>query len=211
MNQILEELDSLYTSTIMRDFLTKVIPGSIILFTLTLPIYDTKEYIKTLSELSIWLWILLFGICIVIGNSIQAIAEFLGWSRWYLKDYDKKESEDKAKQRIIKFYAYNKVPMILKTHERYVIIKDFSANVSLSILISIGIYLFDYLFPTGEQYILGSLLLLMVISLKWYHQINTIRQQDFEINSIKEIELIDLSKNILAEATQTEAKSSKDN
>jgi len=76
--------DSLYTSFVARDFFAKVVPGPIVLAAVVVAPANSQFTLKSLNELPILGWLLLYGVCFLIGFAVHATrarAIFVqGWS-----------------------------------------------------------------------------------------------------------------------------------
>ena len=72
-------IDSLYTNYLLRDFLSKIIPGMILLFTIYLCFFwenNSSSYLFALFiKFSLMAWISIMGVSWLIGMSIQKFGE----------------------------------------------------------------------------------------------------------------------------------------
>jgi len=94
------------------------------------------------------------------------------------------ESEELFRQRQINFINADLQPGIRTNKERFVVIKEATANLGVSFILLLIVYIAGLIHPivcTLASYIL---LAILCWSMLWYHAIHRERQRDFEQKSL---------------------------
>jgi hypothetical protein len=182
-------INSLYNSFLMRDFFGKALPGSILLFLLTLPeksTFDVNRYLSGVSSLPVWMIVVLYGFSVILGFFVQSIGEMTGWYRNMVKG----ETEEDFIERQAKIKMDEKVSAVNRQQrERYIVIRDLCSNFSLSLTVSSLIFIAWY-YANGWFWVVRVLMVIIVIlSLNWYGRKHVVRQRNSEMSSLRVAEL----------------------
>jgi|GEM_PF-6975263 len=171
-----EILDSLYSTFLARDLFAKVIPGSLILYTV-LNAISVNGSSGTLKDLNIIGWLIFFGISWTIGFAVQGIGECTSLHR----PNPRNENYEVFLKRKSDFINNTGIPQEARNNrERFVVIKETTANLGTSLIILIIFNFFVYKFPEQKEIIAYILVAIIAIILLWYHAVHRERQRDFE-------------------------------
>jgi len=182
----------LYQQFILRDVLSFVTPGAMVVFTALFLVYP-----QLLSYSIHWLlYIPLFGVFYMVGFAVQCLGELFGvihfsppdkypwplsqrlnifwsdWTRdkdeiWWVKYY--KEVE--------KFYRANTDEGARQARERLIVLKQMCANGSLALLIAGVLLAFSFCPLSWVRLAVISLVtLVFLVSLFWGHRVHVLRQ-----------------------------------
>jgi len=176
MSEIGDGIQYLYSKFIMRDLLSFVTPGAIIVGTLFLIHWDFSWKFDFFKDIPFILYIPSFGVLYIVGFAVQCLgAEFIPAIKFHNCETDKIHFMKVAKlQKIDR-------EMALSQHERFVVLKQMCGNGALAISIA-GLLLFINLIgvPILSSYILGIMIVLLIISLYKGHLVHVKRQEEWE-------------------------------
>ena len=180
MSQLDSVIDRLYTSYLLRDFVAKVVPGFVVLSALALSSGTRDHMLRAVHGLSIWAWFLLTGLSFSVGFLVQATGELIGWTHIYPDGSShNREARANAIRRMIAPSRSNQ-PAISQQRERYVVLKEMSANFSLSLIIAVAILVSAQLPPPVPGITRLVLLLLALASFFWYGRMQVDDQRTLE-------------------------------
>lgn len=121
------------------------------------------------------LFIPIFGVLFVIGFAIQCFgAEIVHVIKFHRCKNDREHFE-----RLSRFHQ-NKDEKLEQQHGRFVVLKQMSGNCFLAILIAGALFATKQCIPSCYNLVLGILIVLMVISLRWGHEVHVRRQEEWE-------------------------------
>lgn len=181
MVTITDVLDSLYSNFVLRDFLSLVTPGAIILGTILYCQLGFAGAVAVIEKIPFFVFFPLFGICYVVGIGTWTFGEIVSKkilnANFTIYDYDKKENERKYYQNLKRIYenksGLTNLPVILKTRERFILLMQTCGNFFIALCISLVILLLYYIFGStvhsGLFFLIAiSIFLLSVISYYGY-------------------------------------------
>ncbi len=186
-------LDRLFTSYLARDFLAKIIPGSLIILAAIWAIHGELSF---LNDMAWGLWILAFGFSYCTGFAIQAMAEAV---KWFRARPDDEDNQIPLMERSVKIYSETKFERLRAERERIVTLKEMSGNISFAGLLALGLWVVGIVrswfsgicYPT-PQVIIGILVSLIfmvaIYKLQRYHVSFRKRQRQIEEIVINKIE-----------------------
>jgi uncharacterized membrane protein YdfJ with MMPL/SSD domain len=201
----------LYSQFILRDVLSFITPGAIVVFAATYVFYP-----KLLHSPIHWLlFIPLFGVCYIVGFALQCFGELFGFIRFtpygerswgkrvgifscsFTHDYDKTDKSNiwwwEEQKELTEFFeatAGNEGAQ--QGHERLVVLKQMCGNGFIAIFIA-GIFALVYFFClcTCAKITLGvSLAIILLGSLFWGHRVHMLRQYTRERIIMERLEKI---------------------
>lgn len=126
--------DRMYSGFLLRDFIAKVIPGSIVL--LPVALLEFHEYVLLIGSVSLVLMLvlvaLLCGYLFVVGMMLQQLGEILGWVTNSDKSDIGKDYKDMLGfgKRFKKSDCYERM-----IKERLTIIKEMSGNMGMALVL----------------------------------------------------------------------------
>ena len=188
MDDLKTFFDSFYDRFVLRDFFGKVIPGSILLFSVTLSLSSFPVVLFYLNNLNIYLWIFLVGVGWITGFTIQSFGDRLKLVRYFSGDI-KQENERKHNYKTQQdFYDSEPSAPIRQTYERLIVIKEACGNSYVSLIISLIIFIIAFIvsFKDNCQYNLtdcfqlGLIFILFIwaiLNLKYFHDEHNKRQE----------------------------------
>jgi hypothetical protein len=139
-----------YSNFVLRDLLSFVTPGAILLGSILFLILPLNYLIRFFNNLNLILYIFLFGLCYIIGFSLMMMGEFLGQylNGRYLTYY--KESSESQQKRTLEFYEnltnQNIKDRVSKIRERYVIFMQSCGNCCMALSFSIILFTIKLIF-----------------------------------------------------------------
>jgi hypothetical protein len=180
-------LDKIYEKFLLRDIFAKIVPGLILIVTVFYVVTGDIAKIEKLTQLSWISWIILIGFEWIVAFGIQSIGEALKLIRYYTDNYDSDERW---------YIDYNKflskaTPAEKSNCERFVVIKEATGNLSLSIFISTVLILikllltdFNIIKNTGF-WLISIFVFIFGVFLQRMHRVHVERQCKYvdEINN----------------------------
>jgi hypothetical protein len=126
-------VDNVYRQFILRDFLGKIVPGSVFLASVLLLFLSPERLVIASNDLSTWVWLLLLGISWACAFAIQSFGERIGLIRYWAG-----LSDEEAYCKMVEF---NKTASASdkQIFERFVVIKEACGNLAVSLSASIMI------------------------------------------------------------------------
>jgi len=195
-----DTIKNLYSQFILRDVLSFITPGAIVVFAATYVFYP-----KLLHSPIHWLlFIPLFGICYIVGFALQCFGELFGFIRFtpygerswgkrfgifscsFTHDYD---NTDKSKtkfniwwweeqEKLTEFFeATAKNEGVKQGHERLVVLKQMCGNGFTAILVA-GVFIAVNFCPWqyANIFIVSLVAFLLLVSLFWGHRVHMLKQ-----------------------------------
>ena len=148
-------IDALYTRLLLRDSFGKVVPGSILLLACAPLLGITgslSETLKSLQEMTIWGWLLLYGFAWITGFAIQSFGEspLLITKRGSLIRTFPRCIEEKDFYKKLDAFRENATGHRLQQLERFAVIKEACGNSYVAVLISTILWFVHWL-PVGDD------------------------------------------------------------
>lgn len=173
MVTVTDVLDSLYSNFVLRDFLSLVTPGAIILGTILYCQFGFAGTVAIIEKIPFLVFFPLFGICYVIGIGTWTFGEIASKkilnTNFTIYDYDKKENEKKYYQNLKKIYenksGLTNLSVILKTRERFILLMQTCGNFFIALGISLVILLLYYFSGSALHSGLFSLIIISMFLL----------------------------------------------
>jgi len=176
-----ELADAFYSSYLARDFFAKVVPGSLVLGSFLLWSEPYPVLIGVVEKLPVLGWLLVYGLCWGVGFAVQAIGERLGIVRSHPRD----ETEQVFRERAASFNASNPTTTDRSNRERFVVIKESTANLGVAIGLSIVLVGGCKLLPDYRKLIVAGFVVLCVAALLWFQAVHQSRERDWELRVIE--------------------------
>ena len=176
MSEISDGIQYLYSKFIMRDLLSFVTHGAIVVGSLLLLHWELSWILDFLKSIPFVLYIPIFGILYMVGFAVQCLgAEIIHVIKFHRSKTDKEHFMLLAKLQTIDREK------AMSTHERFVVLKQMCGNGAFAIFIA-GVLLaiklwISYLSPWA----LGIMVVLLIISLYWGHLVHVRRQEEWEV------------------------------
>lgn len=147
-------VDAIYSRFLLRDMVGKVVPGSILLFTIIGSYLESNGIKEVIAQITFFVGLALFSLAWVTAFSIQSFGERLGWIRYFPKKIIKegtnegKPVDDKGRfkgyyQKIILFNKYA-TPLERMERERLLVIRESCGNTYVSLIFSFAVYILAY-------------------------------------------------------------------
>ena len=169
-------LDSLYSNFVLRDFLSLVTPGAIILGTLLLCQFGFDGTIHILEQIPFVVYFPLFGICYILGVGMWTIGELLSKAllngNFTIYDYDTRDNERKYYTNLKRMYeklsGNENRQVIIKIRERFVLLMQTCGNCCIALFISVIILVICELSGQSRnsgyfiQFVVGMILVFLV-------------------------------------------------
>ena len=133
--------DALYSSFLARDFFGKVLPGGILLAAMLKNIVINPIALSKLYKMPFFVWLLVYGVCWIIGFAVQAVGEFFFIVRAF--PYDEKEIDFQKRKNDFNNAAPSEMDKIQM--ERFVVIKEATGNIAFFYFYCSPHYLCSYL------------------------------------------------------------------
>jgi hypothetical protein len=134
LKEIFSYINAIYSSFVLRDFLGKIIPGSVFLITGILYTIDISYIGKSFQYLeNFWIWIIFIGISWLTGLAIQG----LGTRTGLISPFPKDEANQKDGEVKYQSFAEKSNSVEFKIHERYVVLREACGNGYVSLLFSL--------------------------------------------------------------------------
>src|SRR5262245_2713096 len=130
-----EMIDALYTRLVLRDFLGKVVPASLVVYSAYFAFVSETPpslRIRALGEAPVVLWGALAAWGWLAGFAIQALGEKFKLIRYYPKRID----DEQFRKDLVEF-GHIATDGEKQAHERYVVIKEACGNAYVSIFLAI--------------------------------------------------------------------------
>ena len=175
MSDIGEAIKYLYEKFILRDLLSFVTPGAIVIGSILFLRWDFCQILEYSKSIPFVLLIPILGILFVVGFAIQCF----GADIVHIIQFHSCKNDREHFERLSRFYQ-NKDDKSEQQHERFVVLKQMSGNCFLAILIAGALFAAKQCIPPFYNTLLGILILLMVISLFWGHRVHVKRQKEWE-------------------------------
>jgi len=123
-----------YSRFILRDFLGKIIPGSLFLIIISLSVIEVGDAVKYYGYLKhFWIWLIFIGFSWLTGFAIQGIGTYKKiFILYYPKKIEYEEGEKKYGEFIEKANDEQRT-----LHERFVVLKEACGNGYFSLLLSL--------------------------------------------------------------------------
>lgn len=190
MNSIETLFDALYTRFLLRDIFAKIVPGTIVILSLSIvqfSITATKEF---LLQMGIPSWVLFAGLAWITAYAVQSFGEKLGLIHQWPKEHDEPERRYKLRIRYGELALDHEKRLV----ERYVIIKEASGVGYVGLGLSLSVLFLKYIllgFFSGSpftyyrenfqaQYLITIMFVLVLIySLRNCHFGHLARQYNF--------------------------------
>jgi hypothetical protein len=143
-------VDALYTRLLLRDLFGKVVPGSILLLACA-PLLgltgSLSEALKSLQEMTIWGWLLLYGFAWITGFAIQSFGEspLLITKRGSLIRLFPRDIKEKDFYKKLDAFRENATGHQLQQLERFAVIKEACGNSYVAVLISTFLWFVHWL------------------------------------------------------------------
>ena len=119
--------NSFYTRLVLRDFLGKIVPGSVILLAISFT-FNLFVYTQLLSEF--WLWLLFIGFAWIAGFIAQ------GFGHWiHIINYEPRKGTDEEYIKQLLKFGYKATTLERQQLERYLIIREATGNFSVSLIL----------------------------------------------------------------------------
>jgi len=173
-----EIADALYSSYLARDFFAKVVPGAIVIAAAVSPIYSSGSDWGKIEHIPMLAWLFAYGICWIVGFSVQAIGEASGVVRAFPGD----EAEDQGRKRGVAFNASHLTQRDKAQHERFVVIKEATGNVAVAICLAGIVSASLHVVPEWRLFLYVTFIIVVVIALHWFQKVHQRRQRDHELN-----------------------------
>ena len=178
-------IDRLYTSYLLRDFVAKVVPGFLVLLSIVLSSGHDRRLLHAIQAFSFWGWFLLIGLAFSIGFLVQALGELVGWTRIYPDGSShNRAARVNAIHRMIALSRSNQ-PLITQQRERYVVLKEMSANFSLSIVLAFVLVGSAHLPPPVPGLTRLLLLGFSIAAFLWYNRMQVSDQRTLEEKAVE--------------------------
>ena len=174
-------INGLYTNYLARDFVAKVIPGFILLASFMFGPPSKLRPDDFLRDLPLLAWPFIYGICLAIGFSIQAFGELTRWARIFPRG----EKRGDSIPRMVKLHRTSQ-PWAIQQRERYVVIKEMSANVSLALIYSVILIAVSLIGPRFAIAVRLLVIALAIVMLGWYQWAQVRDQRTFELEASKD-------------------------
>lgn len=159
----------------MRDILSFLVPGAIVVFALLYLFGEGQNYIvNILKSVSSWIYLPLFGFCYVIGFALQCLGTDLFP---VLKFHDKRCSKHKDKQcfwqrncslcycehlKVLK--KFNELSEEIRgQHERFVVLKQMCGNNTLALSVVIIVIFVRILFRGYTYHSIGVIIVMLLL------------------------------------------------
>ncbi len=180
LNEINSIVDKLYEKFLLRDVFAKIVPGTLLLFSC---IYSSSLNYKATMDIMKVSWIIMIGLAWTLGFVVQGVGELLRIIKYYTKDYTTKEQWYEA---YIKFKE-SATREEKSNCERFVVIKEATGNLAMSLLISLiminlSFYFNNYTLSeiSGVSIIFSSVVTLILVAVLIYmHRVHVTRQCSF--------------------------------
>lgn len=175
MSEISDGIQYLYSNFIMRDLLSFVTPGAIVVGSLLLLHWEPSLILDFLKSIPFVLYIPIFGILYMVGFAVQCLgAEFIPIIKFHHCKTDKEHFMLLAKLHTIDREK------AMSTHERFVVLKQMCGNGAFAILIA-GVLLAIKLWKSDlSHWALVIMVALLIISLLKGHKVHVQRQEEWE-------------------------------
>jgi hypothetical protein len=153
MSEVGNIVSGFYSDFVLRDLLSFVTPGAILLGSILFLILPLNYLIHFFNNLNWILYIFLFGLCYIIGFGLMMVGEFLGQYLKFLKGryltyY--KESPESQQKRLLGFYEsltnQNTKDKLSKIRERYVVFMQSCGNCCVALIFSIILFIVKLVF-----------------------------------------------------------------
>jgi hypothetical protein len=174
MSEIGDGIQYLYSKFIMRDLLSFVTPGAIIVGTLFLIHWDFSYDMNFFKSIPYILYIPSFGVLYIVGFAVQCLgAEFFPIIKFHYYKTDIEHYRVLAE-------LQKRGEKAIQQHERFVVLKQMCGNGGFAIFIAGVLLIINLWIPILSSWALGIMVLLLIISLFKGHYVHVQRQKDWE-------------------------------
>ena len=180
MDSVSSVIDRLYTGYLLRDLVAKVLPGSLVIGALAFSPRTHGISMRWLAHLPWWSWVLAIALAFIVGFAIQAIGEWTGWARIYPDGSSRDETARRAAMDRMVALGSDGSTWATQQRERYVVLKEMAANVSLAAVITIVILVTTLVSPilglVTRLVFLGS----AIACFRWFNRVQASDQRYLE-------------------------------
>ena len=195
-DELVTLFDAFYSKFVLRDFLAKIVPGSMLVSAIAISLTSFPFFLNYVSLMSYWFWIAGFGIAWIATFAVQSFAEKYNFIQYYpvMEGLDQKGFYEKQ----IKF---NQISSISEKQqvERFVVIKEACGNSYVTLSISLLLLMTDGILDTirneglilpwiqNELFQIHVLIVLIgaIYFLRKMHFIHVIRQYEYLLQVIE--------------------------
>ena len=175
MSDISDTIKYLYREFILRDLLSFITPGAIIICAMLLLEWDLSQILTFTKLIPLVLYIPIFGAFFMVGFAIQCLgAEIFHVIKFHHRKIDK---EHFTRLATFRSKADEKAE---RQHERFVILKQMCGNSAVAIFIASVLLVIKRWIPCVVPWVLGAMVIAIVISLYWGHLVHVRRQEEWE-------------------------------
>lgn len=183
MNWATSLLDRLYTSYWIRDGVGKALPGLILLVAAAFSPTNAQPVLFLFGQVTPSGWVVLIVLSLAAGFGLQAFGELSGWARLY-PDGPSRSPDARARD-IRRALALGRAgeEAAERQRERYLAIKELSANLSLSLVV--GLFLVATSYLPSPLPLAGRVLVILALigSLYWYQRVIAVDQAALEVEA----------------------------
>ena len=125
-----ELIDAFYERLILRDIISKVVPGGALLLAAIVELHGPTATMRFFTEMGVFLWLFQIGVSWIAGFSFQALGE--------ISRYLRSSPAGESRQEFFKtwmLFGEKASPRMLQQAERLNIVREASGNASVGLLI----------------------------------------------------------------------------
>jgi hypothetical protein len=174
MSDISDTIKNLYREFILRDLLSFITPGAIVVGTIVFLQWDISQILEFFKAISWFVYIPIFGASFMVGFAIQCLGEIAGIIKFHNCNTD---AEHWQKLIMFRSKADDKTD---RQHERFVVLKQMCGNGAGALLIASVFVVIKLWIECLFLWVLGFLVVLLVYGLYRGHRIHLRRQEEFE-------------------------------
>ena len=174
MSEIGDGIQYLYSKFIMRDLISFVTPGAIIVGSSLLLHWELNWLLELFKSIPFIFYIPIFGILYMVGFAVQCLgAEILHIIKFGNK------TEEEYYMFLVKSKEFDSEKN-MSQHERFVVLKQMCGNGALAIFIASVLLAIKLWIPLYYPWVLGIMIVLLIISLYKGHLVHVQRQETWE-------------------------------
>lgn len=175
MSDIGDAIKYLYREFILRDLLSFVTPGAIVIVSALLFRFDLYQTLTFSKLIPLILYIPVFGVFFMVGFAIQILgAEILHIIRFHTRDTDTDNYECLAK------FLSKADEEEKRQRERFVVLKQMCGNGAIAILIAAILLIIKLWPPSSSVLVLIIMTILISLFLFLGHYVHVKRQMEWE-------------------------------